>query len=49
MDETDISKVLGPHLASVKIPGSGDKVFKDECVFSFDSPVSYGSILLIHK
>lgn len=30
---------LTPHLSKIKIPKSSDKVYKDECVYSFDSPV----------
>ena len=26
---------------SIRVPGGGDKVFKDECVYCFDSPVGY--------
>lgn len=33
-------EVLTPHLDSIKIPTSGDMVYKDECMFSFDNPVS---------
>lgn len=29
-----------PHLNKIKIPGPNDKVYKDECLFSFDNPVS---------
>ena len=25
--------------SSIRVPGGGDKVFKDECVYCFDSPV----------
>jgi hypothetical protein len=32
--------LLTPHLNSVKIPGNSQKIYKDECVFSFDTPVS---------
>lgn len=27
-------------LKSVRIPQAGDRVYKDECVISFDTPVS---------
>ncbi|KAF5272753.1 hypothetical protein FQA39_LY07780 [Lamprigera yunnana] len=29
---------LTPHLSSIKIPRLQDKVYKDECIFSFDNP-----------
>lgn len=32
--------LLMPHLKQIKVPGSNDKVYKDECLFSFDNPVS---------
>lgn len=32
-------ELLEPLLHHVKIPISSDKVYKDECVFSFDNPV----------
>ncbi|XP_018573287.1 ubiquitin carboxyl-terminal hydrolase 5 [Anoplophora glabripennis] len=31
-------EILAQHLKSIKIPSSLDKVYKDECVFSFDNP-----------
>ena len=32
--------LLTPHLNSIKIPTNAQKIYKDECVFSFDTPVS---------
>ncbi|KAK4872646.1 hypothetical protein RN001_014675 [Aquatica leii] len=32
--------LLASHLSSIKIPGPQDKVYKDECIFSFDNPES---------
>ncbi|KAG8191918.1 hypothetical protein JTE90_007718 [Oedothorax gibbosus] len=34
------ASVLLPHIQNVRIPTSGDKVYKDECVLCFDSPES---------
>ena len=31
---------LEQHLANIKIPLAGEKVYKDECVYSCDTPVS---------
>ncbi|XP_026476766.1 ubiquitin carboxyl-terminal hydrolase 5 isoform X1 [Ctenocephalides felis] len=31
-------ETLSAHLGRVKVPNSSDKVYKDECVFSFDNP-----------
>lgn len=33
-------ELLTPHLNSIKIPGNSQKIYKDECVYSFDTPVS---------
>ncbi|XP_056636547.1 ubiquitin carboxyl-terminal hydrolase 5 isoform X1 [Diorhabda sublineata] len=30
--------IFTPHLKNIKIPTTGSKVYKDECVFSFDNP-----------
>lgn len=27
-------------VGSIRVPGGGDKVYKDECMYCFDSPVS---------
>ena len=31
-------EIIKTNLDRVKTPGPGDRVFKDECFFSFDSP-----------
>lgn len=31
---------LMPHLAKIKAPFGQEKVYKEECAFSFDNPVS---------
>ena len=31
--------ILAPNAGRVRIPDQRDKIFKDECLFSFDSPV----------
>lgn len=33
-------KALAQHIKSVRIPEPGDKIYKEECVYSFDTPVS---------
>ncbi|XP_030746487.1 ubiquitin carboxyl-terminal hydrolase 5 isoform X1 [Sitophilus oryzae] len=35
-----IMEQLQPHVKNIKIPTENDKVYKDECVYSFDSPES---------
>lgn len=32
--------ILQPHLNSIKIPQKNDKIYKDECVLSYDTPES---------
>ena len=32
--------ILAPFAGRVRIPDQRDKIFKDECFFCFDSPVS---------
>lgn len=35
---------LMPHLAKIKAPFGQEKVYKEECAFSFDNPVSTNSM-----
>ena len=39
--------VIGANLDRIKTPGSNDRVYKDECFYSFDSPVRI-SLVLFH-
>jgi hypothetical protein len=32
-------EIIKENLSRIRVPGAGDKVFKDECFYSFDSPV----------
>jgi len=43
MDET-ILEVVRQHCQGVKVPGAYDKVYKDECMFSFDNPEAEGGL-----
>ena len=36
-----IMEVIAANLDRIKTPGPNDKVYKDECFYSFDSPVSH--------
>lgn len=36
---------ISKHLKRISVPRSGDKIYKEECVFSFDTPVSTVKIL----
>nr|CAG4636782.1 EOG090X0181 [Ceriodaphnia reticulata] len=40
MEESNTNELLKPYLSSIRTPKAGDKVFKDECAFSFDTPES---------
>lgn len=33
-----IMEILRPYLSCIKVPTENDRVYKDECVFSFDNP-----------
>jgi Variant UBP zinc finger len=35
---------LLPHLDKIRIPAKDDKIYKDECAYSFDTPVSHAPI-----
>lgn len=39
-------KGLTQHLNKINIPRAGDRIYKDECVYSFDTPVRIPSRLL---
>ncbi len=41
--------VLQKDISTVRVPKGGDRVYKDECVYSFDTPVSVSRELLISK
>jgi hypothetical protein len=46
---SDVSKVLSVirgEISKVKIPGTYDKVYNDECMVSFDSPFSDGGLFV---
>ena len=40
---------LTQHLDKIRIPGPNDKVHKDECVLSFDTPVNTSYELTFNK
>ncbi len=37
---TDLGELLVPYMPTIRVPRTGDRVFKSECAFSYDSPVS---------
>ncbi|OTF76353.1 ubiquitin carboxyl-terminal hydrolase 5-like protein, partial [Euroglyphus maynei] len=38
-----------PHLGDIRIPNAGDKIYKDECVYCFDTPASPDGIYICMK
>lgn len=40
MASGDLGELLVPYMPTIRVPKSGDRVFKTECAFSYDSPVS---------
>ncbi|XP_061883827.1 ubiquitin carboxyl-terminal hydrolase 13 isoform X2 [Entelurus aequoreus] len=40
----DLGELLVPYMPTVRVPKAGDRVFKSECAFSFDSPESEGGL-----
>lgn len=40
----DIGEFLVPYLPSIRVPKAEDRVYKDECCLSFDSPYSEGGL-----
>lgn len=42
-------ELLKQHLNEIQIPTAHTKVYKDECVFSFDNPVSYNLWVMFKK
>ncbi|XP_063578426.1 ubiquitin carboxyl-terminal hydrolase 13 isoform X4 [Pongo abelii] len=39
----DIGELLVPHMPTIRVPRSGDRVYKNECAFSYDSPKVRGA------
>lgn len=40
IEKMDPLSLLVAHADSVRVPNKSDKVYKEECIYSFDSPVS---------
>jgi ubiquitin carboxyl-terminal hydrolase 5/13 len=45
VSEADLGKVR-QHMSKAKAPQRHDKVYKDECMFSFDTPESPGGLYI---
>ncbi|KAK3574764.1 hypothetical protein QTP86_017512 [Hemibagrus guttatus] len=41
---TDLGELLVPYMPTIRVPRSGDRVYKSECAFSFESPESEGGL-----
>uniref|UniRef100_A0A4W4G5N2 Ubiquitin carboxyl-terminal hydrolase n=1 Tax=Electrophorus electricus TaxID=8005 RepID=A0A4W4G5N2_ELEEL len=41
---TDLGELLVPYMPTIRVPRSGDRVYKSECAFSYDSPESEGGM-----
>uniref|UniRef100_A0A672YZI9 Ubiquitin carboxyl-terminal hydrolase 13 n=1 Tax=Sphaeramia orbicularis TaxID=375764 RepID=A0A672YZI9_9TELE len=41
---TDLGELLVPYMPTIRVPRTGDRVYKSECAFSFDSPESEGGL-----
>lgn len=37
------------HLSNIRVPQKNDKIYKDECVYSFDTPVRCHEDLIIRE
>ena len=44
--DSGLESLLAGCLSGVKVPQHFDRVFKDECMFSFDTPLSEGGLYL---
>ncbi|CDQ92878.1 unnamed protein product [Oncorhynchus mykiss] len=40
----DLGELLVPYMPTIRVPRAGDRVFKSECAFSYDSPESEGGL-----
>nr|CAG4638254.1 EOG090X0181 [Cyclestheria hislopi] len=46
---SDAKELLQPYLQKISVPRNGDKIFKSECVFSFDNPESETGLYICMK
>ncbi|MBN3286001.1 UBP13 hydrolase, partial [Polyodon spathula] len=40
----DLGELLVPFMPTIRVPRIGDRVFKSECAFSYDSPEAEGGL-----
>ncbi|XP_064598849.1 ubiquitin carboxyl-terminal hydrolase 5-like [Liolophura sinensis] len=41
-----LANLLNPHLPKIRVPQGGQKVYKDECAYSFDTPESENGLYI---
>ncbi|XP_023696662.2 ubiquitin carboxyl-terminal hydrolase 13-like [Paramormyrops kingsleyae] len=41
---TDLGELMVPYMPTIRVPRTGDRVFKSECAFSYDTPESDGGL-----
>ncbi|XP_019388312.1 PREDICTED: ubiquitin carboxyl-terminal hydrolase 13 [Crocodylus porosus] len=44
MAAADLGEMLVPYMPTIRVPKAGDRVYKAECAFSYDSPDSEGGL-----
>ncbi|KAJ8374375.1 hypothetical protein SKAU_G00049550 [Synaphobranchus kaupii] len=42
----DLGELLVPYMPTIRVPRTGDRVFKSECAFSYDSPECDGGLYI---
>eukprot|EP00123_Amoebidium_parasiticum_P018329 comp24172_c0_seq1/m.44156 comp24172_c0_seq1/g.44156 ORF comp24172_c0_seq1/g.44156 comp24172_c0_seq1/m.44156 type:complete len:877 (-) comp24172_c0_seq1:625-3255(-) len=40
----ELSQLLQPYLGQIKVPTPGDRIYRDECLFTFDTPETEGGL-----
>ncbi|XP_048362758.1 ubiquitin carboxyl-terminal hydrolase 13 isoform X2 [Sphaerodactylus townsendi] len=45
----DVGELLVPFMPTIRVPKTGDRVYKSECAFSYDSPYSEGGLYVCMK
>uniref|UniRef100_A0A8C9T8K8 Ubiquitin carboxyl-terminal hydrolase n=1 Tax=Scleropages formosus TaxID=113540 RepID=A0A8C9T8K8_SCLFO len=40
----DLGELMVPYMPTIRVPRTGDRVFKSECAFSYDTPESEGGL-----
>lgn len=41
MESINTMDAFLPYLNDIRVPNSSDKIYKDECAYSFDTPVFF--------